>query len=528
MDNESRVMVDRIIASSEGGGAFEEGRESDVADSVTPPPALGTDSGFFPDVGPAELPPPEDRTAVREAAGFLAQAFSEVSDEAAAKEAEQKAEEARARTKQIEAQRVAEAEQQRKGPAEALPSMIIDPVLSGPPAARSSDRPTPEVLAPSDQLPTVSPVAKPSPLPPAPKVGLPPPAPAPKPVAPPPAPVMTSPSAPSIPSLSPPPQEKKSPVLPILAIAAVLGVAAFVGLRGGPDASNETSPASAVDANKPSTPAPSEPAPPAPEPQAVEPSAPAEPAPTAPEPTPEVAEPAAPVETVAIRVSTQPPGAEVSVGGVAKGAAPVVLDLPKGAPVNLGVSMAGYANASEEITPESAKTVRFALKALPFVLHVETTPPGATVTVTGKRGVSPVDLTWTTPPKTALKATAKLAGYQNAEAPVALESFTQGEDAMRGTIQLTLEPAPVAPVPAPAAAVKPKPTPVAKPKPEAPAAPSEGAAPAEAKPEEPTPAEPAPAPKVEEPKPEPAPAPKVEEPKPEPKPAEPLPDNPFG
>ena len=527
MDNESRVMVDRIIAASEGStGAFEEGRETDVADSLTPPPAVGGDSGFFPE-GTAELPPPEDRTAVRQAAEFLAQAFSEVSDEAAAKEAEQKAEEARVRTKQIEAQRVAEAEQQRKAPGEALPSMIIDPGLSNPPAGpATSDRPTAEVLpAPSAEQPTANAQKKPS-LPPPPKVALPPVAP------PPPAPQPARND--SIPSLAPAIPEKKSPVLPILAIAAVLGVAAFVALRGGPEATSEPQ-AGAVEApapQQPTQPAPA-PEPAAPEPQAVAPTPePSEPTP-APEPAPE---PAAPAEMVAIRVSTQPPGAEVAVGGVVKGVAPVVIDLEKGVPVTISAGLATFGKESQEITPETAKTVRFALKALPYVLHVESTPPGATVIVTGKRGVTPVDLTWTTPPKTALKASAKLAGYQNADAPVPLETFSQGEDAMRGSIQLSLEPVPekpVAPVAAPATtptATKPKPAPVAKPKPETTPAPSEAPTPVEAKPEEP---KPEPAPKAEEPKPEPAPAPKVEEPKPEPpkaepKPAEPLPDNPFG
>ncbi|MFT3926734.1 MAG: TIGR02266 family protein [Myxococcales bacterium] len=535
MDNESRVMVDRIIAASEGSaGAYEEGRENVSVDSVTPPPGAASSDGggFFPDAGPAELPPPEDRTAVRQAAEFLAAAFSEVSDEAAAREAEQKAEEARVRTKQIEAQRVAEAEQQQRKSAEALPSMIIDPGLSVPPARRS-DRPAAgEVKAPEDPSPTAD-AKKPS-LPPPAKVALPPVAPA----APLPSPVMRVES-----SLPPPPPgtEKRSPLLPILAIAAVLGVAAFVAMRGGPEANTET-PASAVEPPKAAEPA-AQPAP-APEPPPAEPTpAPAEPTP---EPAPEVvAEPAAPVETVAIRVSTQPPGAEVSVGGVAKGVAPVVLDLEKGKPVTISAGLATYATASQELTPEAAKTVRFALKVLPFVLHVETTPPGATVIAGGKRGVSPVDLSFPVPPKTALKASAKLAGYQNADATVALDAFTQTEDAMRGSVQLTLEAvpekpvvaptpaAPVAPKPVAPAPAKPKPAAVAKPKPEAAPA-GEAPAPAEAKPEEPKP-EPAPAPKAEEPKPEPAPAPKVDEPKPEPPKAEPkpepkpeVPDNPFG
>src|SRR5690349_16330849 len=140
MDNESRAMVDRIV---EGhgfdAGAYDEGRatasESEQP-SDFPPSGGGSSDNFFPDVGPAELPPPEDRTAVRQAAQFLAAAFSEAgTDQAAAREAEQKAEEARQRTAQIEAQRAAQqgkaasATSGSGGGLPALPSMIVDPTL---------------------------------------------------------------------------------------------------------------------------------------------------------------------------------------------------------------------------------------------------------------------------------------------------------------------------------------------------------------------------------------------------------------
>jgi uncharacterized protein (TIGR02266 family) len=527
MDNESRVMVERIINSSEGSvGAFEDGRGPGASvDSDLPPKDTGKDEGgggFFPDLGPAELPPPEDRTAVRQAAEFLAAALSEVSDEAAAREAEQKAEEARKRTKEIDAQRVADAEKQRKPAAvsEALPSMIIDPALSVPPpttAERTSDV-TPKP-APALEQETAKASKKPS-LPPPPKAATE--AAAPRAASQPPA-------ASTLPTLHgesrPPLPEKKSPVLPIIAIAAVLGVAAYMGLRGGPEGGEK--PAAAVDAPKPAPVAPAEPAP-APTPEPVVEPLPA-PEPTA-EPTPEVA-PAPPAEVVQIRVSTQPAGAEISVAGSVKGVAPVTFDLEKGVAANITATLPTFASASQEITPESAKTVRFALKALPYVLHVESTPPGATVLVAGKRGTAPVDLTWPVPPKTALKASAKLAGHDPADTAVALDAFTQSEDAMRASVVLTLNPSPEKPVVAPAP-VAPKPRP-ARPAVVAPAAPSAADNPSEPaaapkeepKADEPKP-EPAPAPKVEEPKPEPAPAPK-EEPKPEPKP-ETLPDNPFG
>lgn len=544
MDNESRVMVERIITASEGTpGAYEDGRgpNGSIDSDVPPAPAQETntaESGFFPDLGPAELPPPEDRTAVREAAEFLAAALSEVNDEAAAREAEQKAQEARKRTAEIEAQRVAAAEQQRKG-SEALPSMIIDPVLSVPPPAAGPAVPPAVVISPP-----ATPPVRPAPPTPAAAVSaaahsvsnssLPPPAsaaahaarvasppppspePAPKPVVVPPAAALpTVPLHADDPSAS---QEraKKSPVLPVLAIAAVLAVAAFVALRGGPDAGE--SQASAIDApqvGKPSVQA-------EPEPLAAEPAA--EPAAAAiePEVAPE-AEPE-PVELVQIRVSSAPAGAEIVIDGKSQGNAPLALDLPKDVAVVIEARLAAHGTAREEFTPSANKPLKLSLKALPFVLHVETTPPGAAVNVSGKRGTSPVDLTWSTAPKAALKAVAKLAGHSAAELPVAVDAFEQGEEAMQASIELTLEALPEKVVAAP----KPRTTSA---KSAAPAAGSAsdteddpGAAP---KPEEPK-AEPA-APKPEEPKAEPKPEEPKSEPKPaEPKSAEPLPDNPFG
>src|SRR5690349_10215819 len=150
MDNESRAIVDRIIEShGTDGGAFDEGRATATqaeSPSERPRAGGGADS-FFPEGEPAELPPPEDRTAVRQAAQFLAAALAEGgTDKAAAREAEQKAEEARQRTAQIEAQRAAQqgkaasATSGSGGGLPALPSMIVDPTLGakeGAPVAAS-------------------------------------------------------------------------------------------------------------------------------------------------------------------------------------------------------------------------------------------------------------------------------------------------------------------------------------------------------------------------------------------------------
>ncbi len=541
MDGESRVVVDRIVGGHDGKlGTFEQGEVSDGAGLSDAPPSKGSEGaagGFFPNLPPAVLPPPEDRTAVRHAAQFLASALSESgTDAAASREAQQKADEAQRRTTQIQAQRIAEAEQKKKAQSgEALPSMIIDPSLSipppPPPAAHvDEDRPThtDPRRAPTSDGPTghkEKPKAK-----------------------------AASKSVPR-PAVSEPPLEdtgitdrqkvdlasfaaaadrrqagaKKSNALPYFVIAAVVAVAAYLALQSDKEQVVEepvvTEPAA------PQTPEPVEPAP-VPEPAPV-----AEPEPD-PAPAPE------PVVLVAVKVATTPNGAEIFVGNESRGKAPLTLELPEGAPVTIRARSVGRAEATLELTPESGqKPLKLALGALPYVLHVDTSPPGASVSVGVKRGVTPVDFELPGAPKGPLKITARLAGHESGTAIVAASSFEEREGALRSSVALTLNENKVAaPTPQVASKPKPKPRPIAKPE-QPTAAPAEVAPkPAEvtpvpkpeAKPVEPAPkpVEAAPAPKPVEAAPKPAVKPKVKpevpaKPKPEPG-SEPIPDNPFG
>ncbi|MBC7172047.1 MAG: TIGR02266 family protein, partial [Polyangiaceae bacterium] len=87
MDPESRALVQDIIdGRGEQPGRFDEGTE----------PAPTAPAPMFPDLPPAELPPLEDRTAVRHASEFLATALA-TGDAGSSVEAEQIAEEARQR-----------------------------------------------------------------------------------------------------------------------------------------------------------------------------------------------------------------------------------------------------------------------------------------------------------------------------------------------------------------------------------------------------------------------------------------------
>jgi uncharacterized protein (TIGR02266 family) len=541
MDNESKAIVDRIVdGQGDDGGAFDEGRATATqAETPSERPHAQTDN-FFPEGEPAELPPPEDRTAVRQAAQFLAAALAEGgTDQANAREAEQKAEEARQRTAQIEAQRQAAA-QKKPAPAAAgaapgpssLPSMIVDPTLGAkegkpltiPPEEEKDRDNTPTTLAkaPSELLQRSA--ASTTSFPPA-ALSDPPP----------------RPSAPVMPSSMPAEGSKKSPLIPAAILVGILAVAAWAYQR---KPAEVEPPVTAV--------APAEPAAKAPEPTPT-PVQPLEPTPssvadaavvepeTPPEPAPEQ-------KLVEVEIKAVPADAEVLVAGEAKGKVPLKLSLPEGVPTPVTVRAPGYAESTQDVTAtaDQKKPVRFALLALPYVVRVNTTPPGAKITIGAKHGNAGDEIVLGTALKGMLGITARLAGHEVQRAPLKLEDFTQTADKMSTTVDLTLTPLPAAPAvpkpprvrpapvvdaaapaaPAPAAEpAAPTPEPIPAEKPAAPAAPA--AAPAE-KPATPPAAAPAPAEKPAE-KPAPAPAP-AEKPAPAPtKPAEPekLPENPF-
>ncbi len=523
MDSDSRSVVDRIVAAHAGGsGAYDQG-EPELGET-TPPPSSGSGTAFFPDLPPAVLPPPEDRTAVRHAAQFLASTLSESgTDEAATREAEQKAEEATRRSAQIEAQQLAEAERQKSERAgEGLPSMIIDPSLSVPRPApdESDDRPTDAAIqrVPEFELPTERKER-------------------PKPKAETPAAETTSEdtniterqqaeAAMLRNALAEQGQPKKSNVLPILVIVTVVLVAAFMALRGGDaDMSEETSFEPSVTARMPeTTPRPAvEPAP-APEPnpaRVTNPAQVADPARVAdPAATPEAAPKPAAAVMIPVRITTTPDGADVFVRGRREGTAPLTIELAEGVAVTIQARSPGRSEATEELTPDTAHAaLALTLAPLPCVLHVESTPPGASVSVGGKRAKTPVDLTLSAPPKESLTVSLRLAGYESTSTTVLASSFEQREGALRASVAVDLTrrvAAPKPPARSPGLGAKP----------------DEEAA-TEASDRKPGVSEPDPKPIDAAPKPiDAAPTPKppakpTQKPKSSPT-AEPIPDNPFG
>ena len=458
MDNDSRAMVERIVdAHAPDQGTYESGRynATSAEPTISSPPAPEPTQGgsFFPDLPPAELPPPEDRTAVRQATEFLAAALTEGgTDSSATQEAQQKAEEARRRTEEVEAQRREEAEAKKKQEAEArnaprpkpvepevdpspgsLPSMIIDPTLE-PRKGRPSEQtvsadvtplPRPNVAV-LDARAAAAAAHEPDTEPP---------------------PAREVPRAPttSIPDRTAVPRRSQ---LPWLVLAAVLVVAAFAFVRGvGRD--SESTALSDEQQDESLREVAAQPPPPPPAVEAPAPMPEAEQAVTAERPTNAAdaqvtaaeGNAKAEVELVSVEVATTPRGADVWIGEEKRGSAPVSLELPAGVPVLVRASAPGHSEAREELTPsKKVASLKLKLKPLAYLVHVESTPPGVAVNVAGHKGVAPVDLTLDDPPAGELSVTGKFEGYESTHMRLKPEAFSETDGAMHARLSLTLQP----------------------------------------------------------------------------------------
>lgn len=172
----------------------------------------------------------------------------------------------------------------------------------------------------------------------------------------------------------------------------------------------------------------------------------------------EVEEPAEPVPTVGVQVVTTPAGATVLVDGEARGTSPVEVELPIGQEATVSTQLEGYASASQAITAaEGQEPIELTLTQLAYVIHVETTPPGAQVRTSAGTLTSPGDLTLRRPPTDAIAVTAMLRGYESGSAQVEPADFTETEGRMVATVTLTLteRARPAAPARAPTQAARP-------------------------------------------------------------------------
>ena len=471
MDPESKGLVDQIVAGrGEAPGQFEAGGGAAVKDDAEP--AAATSPGgvageskrpirsqkatmqFFPSTTPQnELPKPEDRTQVRHASEFLASALSSAGvDEATTGEADKKAEEARARSEQIERERE---EQARKAREDEDKKARAERERQDREKAEAEEKAAREKKkADEGSAATVAAESAPAPKkkstserPPAEKKSEPKAAPAS-------APAKKSEPRAAAPIQPPPPADGGSNMMPIFAgvlVAVALGAWYLFG---------RTEPAN-DDALPPPPPTTVAEVPPStvPEPTTVEEGIPPET--TVEEGTPPettaVVEPPPDAVMHDLRVESTPAAAIVVVDGQERGAAPQALSLAEGEH-QLELRLAGYRTATQTITSAAgARPVRVTLTALPYIIHVTTSPPGARVRIGSRTITAPGDAT-VGRPTAPIIAAASLGGYVDATQRIEPSAFTQGEDAMSADLAITLAPRPAAPPPTTTTRVRPPPT----------------------------------------------------------------------
>jgi uncharacterized protein (TIGR02266 family) len=496
MDAECRAFVEKIVTQrGDVPGQFEAG--GGRADESVPPPASATPATkssrprqvtapFFPAADPSDsdLPLPEDRTQVRHASEFLASALAEAGDSEAAREGERKAEEARRRSEEIERERARQArESERPKAAATTPSVSSIPPApepspsSTPPRARSSEPPAPAATAEPELglefEATPEPAAEPKAEP--------------KPEARKPEPEARKPelatssdkrepskripvAARDLVNDRPPPVEEPNSYL----VPAMIGVAAIAAIGyiamsfGGSNTEHAETPHAASPSERRDEPAdePLEPSAPSEEtaPSEFAPSEfatetaqiPSEPVAEASDPAP--AEAPAPVPTVRFRIETTPPGAIISVNDTERGPSPIEIEAPIGTALTATARLAGYRIATQEVTPSRpGRPVRMQLAALPYVIEVTTTPPGARVRAGGRTAsaAGATNRITISRPNGPVAVSASLAGYLDTTQNVSIGSFTERDGEMVASIDLTLRQRP-APTPAASAAPRPR------------------------------------------------------------------------
>ena len=96
-----------------------------------------------------------------------------------------------------------------------------------------------------------------------------------------------------------------------------------------------------------------------------------------------------------LELDSIPTGALVTIGDRALGPAPRSEQVPGGVKVHVKLDLKGFVPYEDDLSVEPGKTVllRQRLSAAPAMLHVETTPPGATVTLAAQQlGTTPLTL----------------------------------------------------------------------------------------------------------------------------------------
>jgi hypothetical protein len=116
------------------------------------------------------------------------------------------------------------------------------------------------------------------------------------------------------------------------------------------------------------------------------------------------------------------------------------VQLPVGRPATVTARLTGYATATQEVTAaaEGQAPIELALTQLEYVIHVETTPPGARVRGSVGQVTAPGDLVLRRPPTEPITLMASMRGHDNSTVQVDPTAFTESDGRMVASVTLAL------------------------------------------------------------------------------------------
>jgi uncharacterized protein (TIGR02266 family) len=478
MDPESRALVQQIVDKrGDQPGQFEAGQADQRTQKTTAEgeveAAKEGEASMFPSTSaPADLPPPEDRTAVRHASEFLAEALAGT-DEAAAAEARAGADAARKRTEELERERLQQGKAEEGGaearrasepastsgsPVAAEASKGETPASGGPSTGAQPDAATAAHAATAAEAGTAADASSEGAsvegesepahgsAPAQQRAGA----------ATPPATRAPSESSRSSekkddkaaagakPRLPAEPAEGRSSAEPerssravpvLVAIVVLAGVGLFVAQRQGFFAGGEGASEEELEAEASG---------PAVAGREVEPGI-AEADADAAVATAMGAGDGGPkgdggaaASTTTVPVRSKPPGATIAVNGEPKGEAPLEVTLPVGREVTVRATHAGYAPLERTLrASEPAEPLELELERMRYVLEVATLPAGARVRAGGETVTAPAEIDVGNRPR-ALRVVAVMPGYRRAGARVTPDDFEAEDGVMRHRVNLRL------------------------------------------------------------------------------------------
>jgi len=147
-----------------------------------------------------------------------------------------------------------------------------------------------------------------------------------------------------------------------------------------------------------------------------------------------------PPSSAVVRVTTQPEGAEIFVGDSSQGHAPLEIQLTGDAPVTLSARAPGHKDAQVQWTPgHSEKSLQIELAKLPYILHVETSPPGARLRVAGQHDRAPADFELPNYDGKRLVLTVRAQQREEHVVYVSPGDFVAHDDAIRANVKVRLK-----------------------------------------------------------------------------------------